>query len=808
MLVLSALGGCSQTTTTTTSSFQTPMGLAVAAAPIEGGGYEYRRLFVSNFTEDSLQVLELGDTLADVELLYGPNNYFPLRIPAGAGPGDLAATSDGRFVVVLDLITESVRLVDAKALTLVRDAAGGILELPLGGGGARPTSLIAAPVCVAGGGCKGVCGTGCEAGLLGRFYVSMPGSASILAFDVVKDGAAGNTPPVVLKPSRIYDVGGEPTDLAVDRAGTLVFASDSAAMQVLRLDLASGLVDRRDVGGAPGPLAVTPDGTLLLVGRPEWSDLVVFDDASGSRFAPLDANPAYTPLPQCLSACAATDPAVCDGAHPADQAICSTDAGLGTTPGAATYDGLYLGRAAAKILALGEVPKAAQDAGTLPGEPWLNNGCQPPGDPEAEPPPPQEQQFSQYAVVATLDGAVLFVALRADTTAPAAPTLVTDRWCRPPSVSSKSEDRALYDEDKQWSVVPDANHPEIRHLLLASLLAPCPATPAGRQRTLCASDGRATTAADGTAIPAGGVVLFPGNHPPSITFQWEGLLTNINQAPDAGMVDDEGAFVDRVGDLDSVDIRGRELAAGFDDPTDCEVDPSAITYYGDVLQILSKPLGDSACRTALGNDTRKCRLERRIVKVDSTAEGHRRLFVCPSLLPVKSCFDNRGTIQYHLRAGDEFVVGFGANTPERLGPGEVLLPRAGIDSRNLMFQVRALDAHPGLDACERYDDAGMAQAPMEQVLSRGLKPENTTWTLDAVDELVPLETGGKGFDVNAGQPRIPGAMILSPVGEDEPVAFLTYSATNGLLGFVPSDATANRRSHRYLVCDNSGTCGN
>ena len=78
--------GCGQTEVGVDANFATPSGLAVA-------GTDVKRLFVSNYGEDSLQVLSLTDSLADLNFVAGPAKYFPLRIPAGSGPTDLAVTS-------------------------------------------------------------------------------------------------------------------------------------------------------------------------------------------------------------------------------------------------------------------------------------------------------------------------------------------------------------------------------------------------------------------------------------------------------------------------------------------------------------------------------------------------------------------------------------------------------------------------------------------------------------------------------------------------------------------------------------------
>ena len=143
------------------------------------------------------------------------------------------------------------------------------------------------------------------------------------------------------------------------------------------------------------------------------------------------------------------------------------------------------------------------------------------------------------------------------------------------------------------------------------------------------------------------------------------------------------------------------------------------------------------------------------------------------------------------------MVTFGTNKPERLSPGDLMLPRADpFDPRSIMLRIRAMDAQITVNACNRYDADGKP-LNMDPVLSRA-----TQWMLAATDGFAVVDTGydlsTSGGGAIAG--IIPGALIISPVGADEPVAFLTYSASNALLGFVPSDATGNRFAEgRYRV---------
>jgi hypothetical protein len=763
---LAGLAACAKTTPVLAPSFATPIGIAVATfVPQEADQTGWSRLFISNFGEDTLQVLDLGSDLTKLDFVYSRANYFPRRIPAGPGPGDIAATPDGRYIVVLDVITEAVRLVDAGLMRLVRTADDEIAEFPLSVLGARPTALVAAP---------GACGTDC----FGRFYVSLAEGGAILGFEL---RAAPNGATVV--PTRIYDVGGEPVAMSINRIGTLLYVSDAASHDVIRLDLGSGFADRRDVGGFPGPLSVTPDGTLLVVGRPETRDLVILENASSMGFAVLDADPSMTPLPSCLRDCANPDPAICDDTHPADQMLCVAADGIGEATGAPRYGAVYIDHVPAKILALGEVPAELQALGAAAGEPALSNPC---GESD-------QRYYSQYALVAALDGKVVFIGLRATSADPPSPTFISSTWCDPPSASATSTDLSLQPAEQKADPVG-----------LGTVLDPCPAFPSDRRRFVCASDNLGD-------VP-GGVVLSPGNPPPSaITFAWEGVLPQLDRQPGAGRIDlvdvplldpvtgaDTGlvrslaAFTDLSDgvDLSDLDIRPRELAPGSPDPYSCESDVEPlVTYRGDILDIVSTPLGEDACRIGLKENTARCNLERRIVGVDTDADGRARLFLCPDLTPIVSCFKRDGTISYQVRAGDQFLVTFGTRRPERLSPGDLLRPHFDpADPRAVGLRVRTLDVQSTVNACDRYDAAGKPLS-MDPVLSR-----TAVWTLNANDRFTVVDTG---YDLSTSASGgvaglVPGALIVSPVGADEPVTFLTYSASNALLGFVGSDATGNR----------------
>ena len=108
-LVLMVAWGCSTAATEIDANFDMPTGLTVA-------GTTGQRLFIANSGEAALQVIELGEDLASLDPVEGPSFYFPLRIPGGPAPEEIASTEDGRFVVVLNWVTNKLHIIDADTL--------------------------------------------------------------------------------------------------------------------------------------------------------------------------------------------------------------------------------------------------------------------------------------------------------------------------------------------------------------------------------------------------------------------------------------------------------------------------------------------------------------------------------------------------------------------------------------------------------------------------------------------------------------------------------------------------------------------
>ncbi|RYF03018.1 MAG: hypothetical protein EOO40_12670, partial [Deltaproteobacteria bacterium] len=119
-LALCTAAACQPAEKLPNAYFAAPAGMAVA-------GTHFDHLFVANAGADALHVIALSDNMADIDLVPSPARYFPLEVPVGSNPSDVAATPDGRFVFVLDDIDSTLQVVDADTFRRARGADGGVL---------------------------------------------------------------------------------------------------------------------------------------------------------------------------------------------------------------------------------------------------------------------------------------------------------------------------------------------------------------------------------------------------------------------------------------------------------------------------------------------------------------------------------------------------------------------------------------------------------------------------------------------------------------------------------------------------------
>ena len=467
------LVACSNAEKLPTSSFSGPAGLVVA-------GTDHARVFVANSGFDAVQVVELDPQLPNIDMAMAPARYFPLFIPTGPNPTDMAATPDGAYVFVLDTLLGAVRMIDATTLNLVSLANAiddySVALAPLDGifDGmmASPSSCSAA----------GVPGGHC----VGRIYLASQALGQLAVVDAV--AAADAT--LSLHQRGWIPAGGVPGRIAVTATsgGDRLFVTDLASTHVNQIDFVDGqasVAAQVDLGSRGGALSVSADGNYLVVSRPLLQDVLVYPLSTaglGSAPAPLDLKPVFTPAPQCLATCSAPDNLCADnGAHPADLELCTDGNTIAFASGPVrSYEATYLGATPMQITPVASAAVPAQ------------NNC--PVDGAA-------QAYQEAMAIATFDGTIYFLGL-VDTTGTFNPRLLTQDKCAAPALRPLNADK------------PPSDY-----------LMPCPALTTQRERLVCVSDGKG---------PSGVVTLLPGNlrsqptpfSPTSVQMRldWEGIV--------------------------------------------------------------------------------------------------------------------------------------------------------------------------------------------------------------------------------------------------------------------------------------------
>lgn len=710
-VALLLVSACKDTVVTQFGNFSSPEGIVVA-------GVQQKRLFVASSSKDVVQVVNLpsdGD-LRDIKLVESPSLYFPLRIAVGVQPERLAATADGNFVLVLDGISGLIAVIDAESLKLVEEAGSPWL-LQLGDAGFGATDLVSRP-------------QGCLAPCLGQFYV-----ATAVGVFEIEANAVNNS--VQLDVLRTFDVGGQPHRLAVSAAGFL-FATFANSSQVARVDLTSGIVELRDAGALTGPLAVSSDSSTLIVGRPAFRDLLLFDDADGSGFAARQVPAAAVPHPVCLNVCGASPQ--CDNAHPSSQALCVNATGDIEAVGAA-YGGMYLGVVPAEIATVGF--GAAQRE--------LKNPCVTTSDTS------QERNFEEYALIASVDGTIRFVGIRGFDQLVTAPELVVSNWCLEPSVDAT--DSARYFD-----------------LYMES----CPNVDATLAQFVCVRESESTTS---------GVILERGaSSADSWTFEWEGVPSKLDRQDGGGAIDNNGYFVDLGQDFEATDVRAGDLLEITSSP---QATPACLAKFG------ATP---SACQLEFrvaevlqdGGATKLRLVDGSRLQNEDPSDDN--LPADDGTVPVpRECFREGGVIGYRVRTGGSFLVRY-RGREERLKPGQRygLGGEVGRD-QPILFRLRSFGTAELRPTCERYDEDGIPIGDVDPFLRR-----DVVFGFRVNDAYSPVVTG---FDTGQSGSRsvgfLPGGSTVTQLGEN-PTVFFSYSGSNSLLGLVPTDTTSFGTS-RYAI---------
>lgn len=749
--------GCTSQSTTVDAKFDMPTGLAIA-------GTEQSRLFVVNTGQDAIQVIDLGDGLNTLNPVEGPSYYFPLRIPGGPAPEEVAASENGRFVAVLNWVTQKLQLIDADSLR-VATYDGVPLEIALGPSSAKPYRVISVPQ---------ACGS--EEKCAGVFVVSLPGTDA-LAEVIIREELLGP----VAEVRSVYALPGKPGELTVAPSGKFVYAADTSQPQVYRVELGSGFTDSWDTGVTPGVMAVSTNERFLVVARPETDDLIIFDGAVAANMQRIAANPAFAPSPECIPNCDSEEAAseFCPGAHPADLSLCRGPSGLETAL-SGEYTGVYTGFRIGGLSALG--------AGA--NHPPMEVPCESIGD------EPLTQAWEEVVVVLSENGGGVFLGLQEMGASDSVPTLLSRGFCNAASLS----------DDYDTLAAP---------YLLGNLTPPAPAryedvfdacvpVPNGLNRFTCA-EFEDTDA---------GMVLSPMRTGfRRVRFQWE---------PPVQLGDTVGDDLERTTGGGTYQVRDEgalfgDVAVNFGSYTDFIQTKESLVelgkcvetsdYCGDILEIISElpapnPEDDTfeRCQAELEAEVfANCALERRIL--DMVTVDNATHLVLDRPLP-ESCIPESGRIAYRVRVGDAFGVVVDAQEQLRLSPGEALGVGGTVGTTNALA-ARIRDGDFGLherSACERYGESGSFIGTRYNRGATGqVKIQDAHYAVydsgTTGQRVVPLEwsllrdtTGYSPW--RAGLPTLLRGTSLWSRSGGNPVLFMSYARSNKLVGFVPYDYIA------------------
>lgn len=765
------VAGCGADVPPLDAKFSGPGGLAVA-------GVGHDRLFIANAGSGALQVLALGDEVGDLTFEESQMLYLPLEIPTGRErgyPTDLAATPDGSHVLVLDSASEAIHVIDAE--TLRNLGSWGLSEMEGVGvipRSSRPTMLLA---------------RACEAPCASEFLLPLRGSGQVVMVELtLQEGA------VELQRTRVMEgFGGVPEQIAISPEGGGLYGTIRLAdgsWQVRRVALEGAAQDQEvaTFDWVPGPLTVSTDGEWLVVTRPEERDVVVFelDVAGGAGAAMVDADASVMPPLGCLDACGAEAAAeVCEGSHPGSQAVCVAPEGLESVGD--PYPGIYLGGVPSRILAMG-------NTGALPS---LSVPCEDASQASLE------RVYSEYAMVATLDGVIRFVGLALETPEEGfVPELVSFGWCRSGSLKS------LRDTERRITgaqIAADVS-------LSAGVLGACPALP-GRARFECLSLESRHEAVVPSELEPHGVVAMPGvTQGRDVLFDWEGSVSPELHRAQGGQVTADGNFTDVFYPLQA---------------------HSEVVLPGDILEITSRLEWTQACKEALGLPETapyesNCLVERRIVE----GPGEDNVLILDAPLP-EPCFRGGGRVGYRVRMGDAFRVTVRPGGAYRVRPGDRFGPGGDVGvNESVLFDVSALNTAAATPACARYDAGGLPQGEMARELRRsvvnrlggpstahgyGVRVSDSEYagSLRAynLDSSLVLQTGLR-LEMDVDVPRItgtvgtlPGAMVVGPAGgkkKSQPIVFVSYSGNNSLLSLLPyePELSADRfESSKYYLLE-------
>ncbi|MBI3178468.1 MAG: hypothetical protein HYZ27_02330, partial [Deltaproteobacteria bacterium] len=196
----------------------------------------------------------------------------------------------------------------------------------------------------------------------------------------------------------------------------------------------------------------------------------------------------------------------------------------------------------------------------------------------------------------------------------------------------------------------------------------------------------------------------------------------------------------------------------------------------DILEILTPP----GCVPST-----LCSYQRRIESVDRTSE--RAVITLKEPLD-PGCFRGGGVIDYRIRVGDAFLAisSRSSRGSERVKPGQTFGPGGDVAKTQAeLFKLKALLNTPGVVTCDRYETNGTVKstAAQDPLLAR-----NRAYRVTLRDASVPFDAAFAfdRFGARLGPAgRLPAALMVYTPADDTAMAFVSYSATDTLLGFFP-----------------------